>query len=109
MKRILKIPAINAVGLSMFTAFYALIFIVTSRHVEFVNLLYYYNRTTDIHLFWTGWSSFLASGRHALIAYALIGITVSVVLMLLLRRRPYDEYPDSDGLPRYWHGLSRCE
>lgn len=91
MKRILKNPAVNALGLSLFTAFYALIFIVTSGHIEFESLLYY-NRAMSIQSFWTGWSNFLASGRHSFIAYTLIGITILVVLMLLLRRHPYDEY-----------------
>ncbi len=91
MKRILKNPAINAVGISLFTAFYAIIFIVTSGHVEFANLLYY-SRETNPHPFWSGWSSFLASGRHVYIAYSLLVITILIVLMLLLRRRPYDEY-----------------
>ncbi|HHY26256.1 MAG TPA: hypothetical protein GX523_05810 [Desulfitobacterium dehalogenans] len=91
MKHFLKNPAVNAIGLSLFTAFYGLIFIVTSGHLEFKNLLYY-NRATDIHPFWTGWSNFLASGHHAYIAYALIGITVLVVLMLIFRRHHYDEY-----------------
>lgn len=91
MKGILKNPAVNAVCISLFTAFYALIFIVTSGHGEFKSLLYY-SRTTGIHPFWTGWSGFLASGHHAYIAYALMALTILVVLMLLFRRRPYDEY-----------------
>lgn len=91
MKSILKNPGINAVCISLFTSFYGLIFIVTSGHVEFESLLYY-NQATSIHPFWAGWSSFLASGYHAYIAYVLIAITILVVLMLLFRRRPYDEY-----------------
>lgn len=91
MKSILKNPKINAVCISLFTAFYGLIFIVTSGHVEFERLLYY-SRSTGIHPFWTLWSNFLASGYHAYIAYVLIAITVLVVIMLIFRRRPYDEY-----------------
>lgn len=91
MKSILKNPGINAVCISMFTAFYGLIFIVTSKHVEFERLLYY-SRATGTHTFWTDWSSFLASGYHVYIAYALIAVTILVVFMLLFRRRPYDEY-----------------
>ncbi len=91
MKNILKNPRVNAVCISMFTAFYGLIFIVTSGHVEFERLIYY-NKSTGVHQFWTGWSNFLASGHHIYIAYTLIAITVLVVLMLLFRRRPYDEY-----------------
>ena len=91
MKGILKKPAINAVCISLFTAFYGLIFNLTSGHIEFESLLYY-SRATDNYPFWTGWSRFLASGHHIYIACALIVITILVVLMLLFRRRPYDEY-----------------
>lgn len=91
MKNILKNPVVNALCISMFTVFYGLIFIVTSGHIEFKRLLYY-SRSTSIYPFWTDWSRFLASGHHIYIAYALIAITVLIVLMLLFRRRPYDEY-----------------
>lgn len=99
MKNILKKPGTNALCISMFTAFYGLIFIVTSGHMEFERLLYY-GRSTGRHSFWQGWSSFLASGRQIYIAYVLIALTVLVVLMLLFRRRPYDEY--------HVAGLIRC-
>ncbi|AGA67590.1 hypothetical protein Desdi_0015 [Desulfitobacterium dichloroeliminans LMG P-21439] len=91
MKHLIRNPAINAIGLCIFTAFYGLIFIITPGHMEFENLLYY-NRATTVEPFWTGWSDFLASGYHAYIAYALIALSIVVVLMLLLRRHPYDEY-----------------
>jgi hypothetical protein len=91
MKGLLKYPAVNAVCISLFSAFYGLIFIITSGHIEFKSLLYY-SRAAKIYPFWTAWSSFLASGHHVYIAFALIVITMLVVLMLLIRRRPYDEY-----------------
>ncbi|MGE4271864.1 MAG: hypothetical protein ACRKFN_01050 [Desulfitobacterium sp.] len=91
MKHLLKNPAINAIGLGIFSAFYGLIFIMTSGHMEFENLLYY-NGATTLEPFWTGWSNFLASGYQAYIAYALIALSSVVVLMLLMRKHPYDEY-----------------
>lgn len=91
MKSILKKPAVNAACISLFTAFYALIFIITSGHIEFERLLYY-NRTPGASPFWTGWSNFLAAGHHAYIAYALIAVTILVALMLTFRRHSYDEY-----------------
>ncbi len=94
MKSIVKNPAINAACVSLFSAFYAIIFIATSGHVEFVSLLYY-SRVARVHSFWTSWSGFLASGYHAYIAYVLVALTMLTVLMLLLRRRPYDEYHTS--------------
>ena len=91
MKHLLKNPLTNAIGLSIFSGFYGLIFIQTSGHREFIELLYY-DQGNGKNSFWQGWSSFLASGRQAYIAYVLIAISILVVLTLLLRRRPYDEY-----------------
>lgn len=91
MKGILRNPIFNAVCLSAFTAFYSLIFIFTSNSGEFVNSLYY-REGSAVHPFWTGWSEFLAAGHQVFIAYVLIAVTSVVVVMLVLRRRQYDEY-----------------
>lgn len=95
MKKLLSRPSVNAVCLSIFSAFYGLIFILSSSHNEFVNLLYYSRRSNASPLFWKNFSSFLADGYQAYIAYALIAITVLVVVLLLLRSHPYDEYHTS--------------
>jgi hypothetical protein len=94
MKRLLKSPALNAVCVSMFTAFYSLIFIGTSGHKEFQSILYYIgaSRIDPKDTFWGSWSLFLADGHHQYIAYAMIALTVVVVVLLLTNRRPYDEY-----------------
>jgi len=92
MKRILKHPATNASCISLFTAFYALIFIITSGHAEFQNLLYYGRAGQNADSFWAWWSFFLSAGFQKYIAYALIALTALVVVLLLTRRRPYDEY-----------------
>lgn len=91
MKRMLRSPITNAVGLSIFTAFYASIIILTAgqRGVEALAV------SAGPQLFrglWTRWSEFLASGYHIYMACAVIAVTVVVVLMLLRRRRAYDEY-----------------
>ncbi len=91
MNHLLRNPLTNALGLAIFSAFYGIIFILTSGHREFINLLYY-NNGVGQNFFWQGWSTFLASGHHAYIAYILIAVSILVILMLLLRRRPYDEY-----------------
>ena len=91
MKHILKNPAVNAAGLSIFTAFYAIVFIIISRQAKFKEQLFY-TQSAGGHPFWDSWSTFLASGRQAYIAYALILLTILIVLMLLFRQRPYDEY-----------------
>ncbi len=95
MKHILKHPALNAICISLFTAFYGLIFITTSRHIEFDSLLYYSGTKQIDSPFWEGWSSFLAAGYHAYIAYAMIAITLLVVVLLMLRRHLFDEYHTS--------------
>ena len=91
MKTLLSRPLVNAVCIGLFTAFYGLIFIITSGHVEFESLLYY-NRATQNIAFWKGFSNFLAAGYHVYIAYVLIAITILVIILLLIRRHPYDEY-----------------
>ncbi len=97
MNRILRHPMVNGICISLFSAFYALIFIITSGHREFTRLLYYSRNPgiANADTFWVRWSGFLAAGRHAYIAYALIAVTILVVAFLLLRRRTYDEYQTS--------------
>lgn len=80
MKSILKKPAVNAACLSLFTGFYALIFIATSGHIKFASQLYY-NQASGTYPFWTGWSNFLASGYHTYIAYTLIAVTISFIVI----------------------------
>lgn len=92
MKRLLRLPFVNAVCISLFTAFYGLIFIVTSENNKFKSLLYYRHISNNNTSFWKSFSDFLAAGHHAYIAYALIALTILVAILLLLRRHPYDEY-----------------
>lgn len=94
MKRILKHPAVNAVCISLFTAFYALVFIVSSGHSRIAPCLYadYENLTLAEGSFLASWSRFLAAGHQRYIAYAMIAITLLLVVLLLSRRRTYDEY-----------------
>ena len=103
MKRIIKSPAVNAVCLGLLTAFYSTIFIVTSSNNVFMNALYH-TRLSAIEdylvvdrYFLLIWSQFLAEGHQKYIAFALIAITAAVIVMLALRRRPFDEY-DADRL-----------
>ena len=93
MKSILRHPAVNAVCISLFTGAYSLIFLVTSRQKEFQEMLYYSQKATENSCsFWTAWSTFLAAGHQVYIVYALIAITLLTIVLLSLRRRPYDEY-----------------
>ena len=91
MKRLLKSPAINAICISVFTTFYALIFFVTSKNIQFENSLFY----LETNSFWSAWSGFLADGGQRYIAFALIAVTALIVALLIVRRKPYDEYHTS--------------
>ncbi|PKM73299.1 MAG: hypothetical protein CVU91_05055 [Firmicutes bacterium HGW-Firmicutes-16] len=95
MKTLLSSPKVNAVCLSVFTAFYALIFIIMPRNAEIFDMLYSNRVDCNVAPFWKNFSNFLAAGYEEYIAYALIAVTVLVVVLLLLRRHPYDEYHTS--------------
>lgn len=92
MKKLLSRPIVNAVCISLFTAFYGLIFIFTSGHAEFGSLLYYSRAKQSANLFWKSFSDYLAAGYHIYVSYVLIALTILLVVLLLLRRHPYDEY-----------------
>ena len=60
MKRLLKSPAVNAVCISVFTAFYAAVFFATSKSVAFHNSVSYEGGAA----FLTAWKDFLAAGHQ---------------------------------------------
>ena len=91
MKRLLKSPVVNAAGIIIFTAFYALVFFLTANSINFVNSLNFGKAAS----FWAAWSGFLADGNQQYIAYALIAVTVVVLIMLFKHSRSYDEYHTS--------------
>lgn len=91
MKRLLKSPANNAICISIFTAFYTIVFFMTTKNIEFEDSLVY--KGTDS--FWSAWSGFLASGYHLYIAITLAAVTMLIVFLLIKRRQPYDEYHTS--------------
>lgn len=83
MRRLLQRPAANAVFLCLFTAFYFVVFLTISQE----------NQPDGVREdFWGRWCSFLAGGGQRGIAFALLAVTVVTVVLLLLRRQPYDEY-----------------
>jgi len=83
MKRLPKSPATNAACISLFTAFYALVFHFSTEC---------HNESEYASRFWQAWSDFLASGRQTIISWALVAVTVLVVILLVKRHRTYDEY-----------------
>jgi len=88
MKQILKSPAVNAVGLSVLTAFYTLVFMMHTGATDFEWLQYYEGEAT----FWKAWSSFIYYENHIVIAKIWVVLTIIIVVLLLTRRCPYDEY-----------------
>lgn len=88
MKRLLRYPATNAVSLGLFSAFYALVFLVGAGR-----------QTSDPALaasrFWSAWAGFLDGGGQRNIAVVMVLLTLGVVALLLTRRRRFDEYHTS--------------
>jgi len=88
MIRLLKYPAVNAVCISLFTIFYAVIFLRVYENIDFESSANFEYTS----LLWQMWCDFLIAGNQIFIAYALIAVTVAVVILLVLRPRPHDEY-----------------
>jgi heme exporter protein D len=92
MIRILRHPATNAICIGLFTAFYGAVFLAASRRIVHESLLYYGGTKQGVNPLWNDWCAFLATGHHAYIAYVMIAITLLIVVLLSMRRHPYDEY-----------------
>jgi len=86
----LRNPLTNAVIVSTVSIFYALVFILTSGHMEFVRILNH--SATLSSSFWNGWSAFLKQGHMKYFGYAYIAVTLAIVIVSIIRRRDYDEY-----------------
>jgi hypothetical protein len=78
-------PVTNAVGISVFSLFYGVIFIIFSNLIK-----------SQVGIskqpFWQVWDTFLNQNGHQFIAFALLPLTAVVVLLLLMKHKPYDEY-----------------
>ena len=91
MKRLLKSPLVNALFLSLFSVFYALVFLLNSK-----NLLSDTPASAfDRHDFWSFWRGFLLADHHLYLVYLLFVVTAVVVLLLFRRRHDLDEYQTS--------------
>jgi len=88
MRRILKSPVVNAICISFFTVFYVIVFHIASGSANFQNALSY----RDGISFLSAWSNFLASGHQIYIVLILVAVTILNVILLVTRRRLYDEY-----------------
>jgi len=92
MNNLLKHPQTNALCIGMFSAFYTMLFFITSGHAELKNVLFYAELSEYTDSFWHFWSVFLSAGRQKYIAMVLLAVTGLVIFLLATRRRKYDEY-----------------
>lgn len=88
--KMMRNPKISAAMILGVTAFYALLFIVTSGHIEFERILNHH--ATLNSAFWSGWSDFLARGDMKYVGYAYVVLALAVVVLSIFRKRDYDEY-----------------
>lgn len=88
--RILRKPAMNAAIVTLISIFYAAVFIITSKHIEFDRLL---NHSSTLRIdFWNMWSDFLKHGRLKYIGYLYVLLAVAIIVFSLFKRRDFDEY-----------------
>lgn len=92
MTRLLRHPVTNAICLGLFTTFYTAVFIIASKVVSQSGQTAFEAVSQETYSFWKGWCGFLAAGHQFYLLCALIFLTVLVILLLCLRRHPYDEY-----------------
>ena len=85
MNRFFRHPATNAVGISVFSLFYGVIFLAFSERVQS-------QAGVAVNSFWKLWDAFLKDGGHRYTAILLMALTVLVVVLLLAKHKPYDEY-----------------
>jgi len=88
MKQLLKSPIFNAFCISLVSIFYWLLFNLQAGATDYEWLKYYDGGSP----FWMLWSEIILDGWLMIIANVLIGVTILIVALLIIRRRPYDEY-----------------
>lgn len=88
--KLIKNPYINASITAIVSFFYAAVFILTSGHIEFEQILGH--EETLNNALWNSWSAFLKQGNLKYIGYVYILIAVCVIVLSTIRRKNYDEY-----------------
>ena len=88
--KLMKNPYINATVIAIISIFYAIIFIITSGHIEFQSIL---NHAQTLNSsFWNGWSAFLQQGSLKYVGYCYIIVAVCILMLSLIKKKNYDEY-----------------
>ncbi len=88
-----KRPVINALFISILSAFYAFLFIFISGHMEFRRMVHL-KGTLKIP-FINAFTGFIMGNNMKYIGYAIIVIAAVILVITLLRRKEYDEYQQS--------------
>lgn len=87
---LIRNPYINAIVVSAISLIYAIIFILTSNHLEFERMLNHGQALNSV--FWNGWSAFLRQGNLKYVGYIYIAIIIFIIILSVLRKKSYDEY-----------------
>lgn len=88
--KIMRNPKISAIIILIVTAFYSLVFIATSEHLEFVRMLEHSHTLKSV--FWVVWSDFLLQGNLKYIGYSYIVLATAIIILSFTKKRDYDEY-----------------
>ena len=89
--KLLKHSMGNALFIGFMSSIYSFLFIFTSDHIEFQRLLSHSDTLQSD--FWNGWSDFIRGGNMKYIGYAIIILTLVIILVMLFKpMKKYDEY-----------------
>lgn len=88
--KIMRKPQTNAAIIIIVSAFYAVVFILTSGHLEFERMLNHSNTLNSS--FWNTWSIFMKQGNMKYVGYVYIILAMVIAILSLIRKRDYDEY-----------------
>ncbi len=88
--KIMRKPLANSVIITIISAFYAFVFILSSGHLEFERIL---NHSMTLNsTFWNAWNAFLKQGNLKYIGYSYIVLTAAIIVISVTRKPDYDEY-----------------
>ena len=87
---LLKKPHIHAVAITLLSIFYATIFIITSGHIEFQNILNHGQTLNSA--FWNSWARFLQQGNLKYMGYIYSAVAICILVLSFVRKKNYDEY-----------------
>jgi uncharacterized MnhB-related membrane protein len=81
---------ISTLFISVISAFYAFLFIITSNHIEFIRL-FPHSKTLN-SVFWNCWSTFVQNGNMKYMSYVIIILTTVIIFLTIFKKQKYNEY-----------------